>query len=77
VPCGGPFDFAPLVGDGLRQARCARDGRLRSRSQPVQDAIGKFEGIEEALARIGGNLYTMDAARAMTAGAVDLGENLR
>jgi len=36
--------------------------------------IGKFEGIEEALARIGGNLYMMDAARTMTAGAVDLGE---
>jgi acyl-CoA dehydrogenase len=37
-------------------------------------AIGKVEGIEEPLARIGANLYTMDAARAMTAGAVDLGE---
>jgi len=36
--------------------------------------IGKFEGIEEPLARIGANLYMMDAARAMTAGAVDLGE---
>jgi acyl-CoA dehydrogenase len=36
--------------------------------------IGKFEGIEEALARIGGNTYVMDAARRMTAGAVDLGE---
>jgi acyl-CoA dehydrogenase len=36
--------------------------------------IGKFEGIEEALARIGGHTYMMDAARVMTAGAVDLGE---
>jgi acyl-CoA dehydrogenase len=36
--------------------------------------IGRFEGIEEALARIAGNLYIMDAARVMTAGAVDLGE---
>ncbi|MBP6019693.1 MAG: acyl-CoA dehydrogenase [Burkholderiaceae bacterium] len=36
--------------------------------------IGKFEGIEEALARIGGNTYLMDAARHMTAGAVDLGQ---
>ena len=36
--------------------------------------IGKFEGVEEALARIGGNTYAMDAARVMTAGAVDLGE---
>ncbi len=36
--------------------------------------IGEFEGIQEALARIGGNAYLMDAARTMTAGAVDLGE---
>jgi len=36
--------------------------------------IGRFEGIEEALARIGGMTYMMDAARVLTAGALDLGE---
>ena len=36
--------------------------------------IGKFEGIEEVLARMAGNTYAIDAARTMTAGAVDLGE---
>ena len=36
--------------------------------------IGKFEGIEEPLARMGGNLYMMDATRVLTASAVDLGE---
>jgi len=36
--------------------------------------IGKFEGVEEALARIGGYAYLMDAARTLTARAVDLGE---
>ncbi len=36
--------------------------------------IGRFEGIEEALTRMGGNLYLMDAARALTAVAIDLGE---
>jgi acyl-CoA dehydrogenase len=36
--------------------------------------IGRFEGVEEALARIAGNLYLMDAARVMTCGAIDLGE---
>ena len=45
----------------------------RVRSQ-FKTAIGRFEGIEEPLARMGGNLYMMDAARAMTAGAIDLGE---
>jgi acyl-CoA dehydrogenase len=36
--------------------------------------IGKFEGVEEALARIGGHTYMMDAARVMTAAAIDMGE---
>ncbi len=45
----------------------------RVRSQ-FRVPIGKFEGVEEALARMGGNLYLMEAARVITAGAVDLGE---
>ena len=36
--------------------------------------IGRFEGIEEPLARIGGHTYMMDAARRLTCGAVDAGE---
>ncbi len=36
--------------------------------------IGRFEGIEEPLARIGGLTYLMNAARTLTAGAVDAGE---
>jgi acyl-CoA dehydrogenase len=38
-------------------------------------AIGRFEGIEEPLARIGGLTYLMDAARLYTCGAVDQGEH--
>jgi acyl-CoA dehydrogenase len=45
----------------------------RVRSQ-FRVPIGKFEGVEEALARMGGNLYLMEAARVTTAAAVDLGE---
>ncbi len=45
----------------------------RVRSQ-FKIPIGNFEGVEEALARIGGNTYAIDAARTMTAGAVALGE---
>ncbi|TXG77224.1 MAG: acyl-CoA dehydrogenase [Rhodocyclaceae bacterium] len=48
-------------------------GYARVRSQ-FKTAIGRFEGIQEPLTRMGGNLYMMDAARAMTAGAIDLGE---
>lgn len=36
--------------------------------------IARFEGVQEVLARMGGNLYAMDAARVMTAHGVDLGE---
>jgi acyl-CoA dehydrogenase len=37
-------------------------------------SIGRFEGIEEPLARIGGLTYLMEAARIYTCGAVDQGE---
>ena len=46
-------------------------GRVRKQ---FRMPVGKFEGVEEALARIGGNTYMMDAARKMTAVAIDLGE---
>jgi len=45
----------------------------RVRSQ-FKTAIGKFEGIQEPLARMGAHLYMCDAARVMTAGAIDRGE---
>lgn len=36
--------------------------------------IGKFEGVEEPLARVGAHTYMVDAARKFTALAIDLGE---
>ncbi|MCW9705972.1 acyl-CoA dehydrogenase [Fodinibius salsisoli] len=36
--------------------------------------IGKFEGIEEPMARIGGFTYLMDAARRYTCAGLDMGE---
>ncbi len=48
-------------------------GYARVRRQ-FNTAIGRFEGIQEPLARMGGNLYLSDAARVMTAGAIDQGE---
>jgi acyl-CoA dehydrogenase len=48
-------------------------GYARIRRQ-FRMAIGRFEGIEEPLARMGGNLYMMDSVRQLTARAVDLGE---
>jgi acyl-CoA dehydrogenase len=51
----------------------ATGGYARVRAQ-FKTPIGKFEGIEEALTRMGGNLYMMDATRVLTATAVDQGE---
>ncbi len=35
-------------------------------------SIGKFEGVQESLGRIGGLTYSLEAMRVMTAGAIDL-----
>ncbi|MCQ8888734.1 acyl-CoA dehydrogenase [Pseudoalteromonas carrageenovora] len=35
-------------------------------------SIGQFEGVQEALARIGGLTYALESCRLMTAGAIDL-----
>jgi acyl-CoA dehydrogenase len=58
---------------GAKLAARATGAYSRIRTQ-FRVPIGKFEGVEEALARIGGNTYAIEAARVMTAGAVDLGE---
>jgi acyl-CoA dehydrogenase len=55
----------------LAALTCGAYGRVRMQ---FRTPIGKFEGVEEALARIGGHTYMMDAARVLTAGAIDLGE---
>ncbi len=64
----------PSSNTGMAQLTArAVGGYARVRSQ-FKMAVGKFEGVEEALTRIGAYTYMMDATRKMTAGAVDLGE---
>ncbi len=41
--------------------------------EQFKTSIARFEGIEEALARIAGKTYLIESMRTMTAGAVDLG----
>ena len=65
----------PSSNDGHGDARGARaSAAMRACARSSRSPIGKFEGVEEALARIGGNLYMMDATRMLTAAAIDLGE---
>jgi len=46
-------------------------GRIR---RQFNMPVGKFEGVEAVIARMTGLTYTMDAARSVTAGAIDGGE---
>ncbi len=58
---------------GARMAAAATGAYARIRKQ-FGLAIGRFEGVEEALARIGGHTYAMSALSRATAAAVDRGE---
>ena len=57
----------------VRMAALATGAYARIRKQ-FQMPIGRFEGVEEALARIGGLTYAITALSRMTAAAVDMGE---
>jgi acyl-CoA dehydrogenase len=58
---------------GVKSIALATGAYSRIRRQ-FKLPIGKMEGIEEPLARIGGNAYLMDAVTTMSTGAIDLGE---
>src|SRR5579885_1208558 len=58
---------------GVRMAAIVTGAYARLRKQ-FGIAIGRFEGVEEALARIGGYAYLMTALSRATAAAVDRGE---
>lgn len=58
---------------GIKTAALATGAYSRIRRQ-FKLPIGKMEGIEEPLARLGGNAYLMDAVTTMSTGAIDLGE---
>ncbi|HSC09760.1 MAG TPA: acyl-CoA dehydrogenase [Rhodanobacteraceae bacterium] len=58
---------------GVKAGAIATGAYARMRKQ-FGMAIGRFEGVEEALARIGGYTYAMSALSLSTAAAVDRGE---
>ncbi|HSD39207.1 MAG TPA: acyl-CoA dehydrogenase [Rhodocyclaceae bacterium] len=64
----------PASNTGMMKLTARSVGAYARVRAQFKTAIGKFEGIEEPLARIGGNLYMADAARVMTAASIDLGE---
>jgi acyl-CoA dehydrogenase len=64
----------PSSSTGVSKLAVRGTGAYARVRRQFKTAIGRFEGIEEALARMGGNLYAMDAVRKVTAAAVDAGE---
>lgn len=64
----------PASSVGATKLACRTSGAYGRVRVQFKTPIGRFEGVEEALARVGGNTYLLDAARIMTAGALDLGE---
>jgi acyl-CoA dehydrogenase len=64
----------PSSSTGMAKLVARTVGAYSRVRQQFKTPIGKFEGIEEALTRIGGNLYMMEATGALTAAAIDLGE---
>jgi acyl-CoA dehydrogenase len=64
----------PAVGTGAAKFTSLVTGQYAQIREQFNVPLSAFEGIQEALARIGGNAWLMDSARILTANAVDLGE---
>ena len=64
----------PALGAGAGKFTSRMTGAYGRIRKQFNVSIGKFEGVEEALARIGGLAYLMDAARTLTTSAIDIGE---
>lgn len=64
----------PALSTGAGKLAARATGAYAAVRKQFKTPIGKFEGISEALGRIAGNAYLMDAARGLTTLAVDRGE---
>ena len=64
----------PSSATGGAQAAVYASGAYARIRRQFNTPIGHFEGIEQVLARMAARTYIMDAARSVTAGAIDGGE---
>lgn len=64
----------PSMSTGSANAAAFASGAYARIRRQFNVHIGAFEGVQEALARIGGRAYACEAVRRFTANAVDLGE---
>ena len=64
----------PAVGAGAGKVAARMSGAYARIRTQFNTPVGRFEGVEEVLARIGGFCYLMDAGRLLTLSALDSGE---
>jgi acyl-CoA dehydrogenase len=64
----------PALSVGAAQMATRICGAYATVREQFDTPIGRFEGIEEPLARIAGKTYMMTATRTLTCGALDAGE---
>lgn len=64
----------PALSTGAGKLVSRATGAYARVRKQFKTPIGRFEGVEEPLARMAAYTYMMDGARTMTAGAVDAGE---
>ncbi len=64
----------PALGTGAGKFTSYMTGAYARIRKQFNVPIGKFEGVEEALTRIAGLTYMMEAGRRLTASAIDHGE---
>jgi acyl-CoA dehydrogenase len=64
----------PALSVGAAQMMTRISGAYATVREQFDTPIGRFEGIEEPLARIAGKTYLMTATRTLTCGALDAGE---
>ena len=64
----------PAANSGTQKLTARAVGAYARVRRQFRTPIGRFEGVEEALARIAANTWLCGAVRVFTAGALDLGE---
>jgi acyl-CoA dehydrogenase len=64
----------PSSATGASKAAVFATGAYARIRRQFNVPVGQFEGVAEAIARMTGTTYIMDAARSVTAGAIDGGE---
>ncbi len=73
LAAGRGISLPALSAGGIKLAARTTGAYARVRKQ-FGVPVGKFEGVQEALARISGSAYLIEAMRRLTAVAIDMGE---